>query len=75
MTLEEIHTQLRKLAESAEIEKIYVELSHPEVPTDLNVLIYGAERMTVGLERGREYAYKHAARLIKNYIEERGNED
>jgi hypothetical protein len=70
MTLEEIHTQLRKLAESAEIEKIYVELGHPEVPTDLNVLIYGSERMTVGLERGREYAYKHAARLIKNYIEE-----
>lgn len=75
MTLEEIRTKLRKLADSAEIEEIYVELSHPEVPTDLNVLSYGDERRAIGFERGKEYAYKHAARLIKNYIEERGNED
>ena len=68
MTLEEIRTQLRKLADSAEIEELYVELSHPEVPTDLNVLSYGDERMTVGFERGKQYAYKYAARLVYNYI-------
>ena len=75
MTLEEIRTQLRKLADSAEIEEIYVELTHPEVPTDLNTLSYGDECMAIGFERGKQYAYKYAARLIYNYIEERGNED
>ena len=63
------------MADSAEIEKIYVELSNPEVPTDLNVLSYEDERMTVGFERGKQYAYKHAERLIKNCIEEHDNEN
>ena len=70
MTLEEIRTQLRKLADSAEIEEIYVELTHPEVPSDVRVLNYGDERMAIGFERGKQHAYKYAARLINNYIEE-----
>lgn len=70
MTLEEIRTQLRKLADSAEREEIYVELTHPKVPTDLNTLSYGDECMAIGFERGKQYAYKYAARLIYNYIED-----
>lgn len=70
MTLEEIHTQLRKLADSAEEEEMYVELSHPEVPSDVRVLNYGDECRSLGFERGKQYAYKYAAQLIKNYIEE-----
>ena len=70
MTLEEIHTQLRKLADSAEIEEIYVELTHPEVPSDVRALNYGDECWAIGFERGKQYAYKYAARLIENCIRE-----
>lgn len=70
MTLEEIRTQLRKLADSAEVDEIYVELSHPEVPSDEHVLSYGDECRAIGFERGKQYAYKCAARLIENCIRE-----
>lgn len=64
MTLEELFIQLRKLANKAEVEELYLELLESEVPTDPDVLTYGIYRERVGVEIGKKLAFAKVMRMI-----------